>query len=151
MTGEGEIVIIPSLRRPSLVKPAKKSADDEEGGAGKGKKAATAPPEPPRQEPLLRVDFPPLAHTVRLYFSEPEGRAAGERVFDVALQGRTVMEKLDIAKETGGGGGTLVREFLGVQVGGELRVRLTAAPGSQAPPVLSGVEFIAVEGGGGME
>lgn len=140
LIGEGEIVITPSLRRPLLVKPVKKSSDDDDDKtSGKSKKGSEPPPEP-RQEELLRVDFPPLPHTVRLHFSEPEGRAAGERVFDVALQGKTVLEGLDVAALTSG---TLVREITGVQVGGELRIRLKAAPGSKAPPVLSGVEFIA--------
>jgi outer membrane protein assembly factor BamB len=142
LVGEGEIVVTPSLRRPLLVKPVKKSADDadeKKSNSGKDKKdKGAAIPEVPKQEPLLRVDFPPIRHTVRLYFSEPEGKALGERVFDVALQGKTVLEGLDVAAATAG---TLVKEFTGILVGGELRIRLQAAPGSQAPPILSGVEF----------
>ena len=38
---------------------------------------------------------------------------------------------------------TLVREFPGIEIGGELRIRLSATPGSKAPPVLCGVEFLA--------
>lgn len=138
LTGEGEIVLTPSLRRPLLVKPVKKAADDDEKS---GKTAKAPPPEPPSQEPLRRVDFPTLPHTVRLHFAEPGGLAPGARVFHVALQGKTVLENFDPAREAPGG--TLVREFRGIPIGAELRLRLTAAPGSQAPPVLCGIEFAA--------
>lgn len=137
LTGEGEIILTPSLRRPLLVKPVKKAADD-----GKG---SPPPPEPPVQEPLRRVDFPALPHTVRLHFAEPGDLAPGARVFHVALQGRTVLENFDPAREASGG--TLVREFRAIPIGAELRIRLTTAPGSQAPPVLCGIEFAAEPAG----
>lgn len=143
LTGEGEIRITPSLRRPLLVKPVKKASDDED-GKGDGKTAKTAkapPPEPPAQEPLRRVDFPALPHTVRLHFAEPGNLPPGARVFHVALQGRTVLENFDIAREAAGG--TLVREFQGIEIGAELRVQLSSAAGATAPPVLCGIEFIA--------
>jgi outer membrane protein assembly factor BamB len=141
LTGQGEIIITPSLRRPLLVKPVKSAKDDDD--SGKTKSAKGSPVAPPSQEPLLKVDYPPLPHTVRLHFSEPEGLAPGVRVFDVALQGKIVLESVDIAKETGAAGGTLVREVRGVVIGGELRVQLTSCAGSKAPPVLCGIEFIA--------
>ena len=141
LTGEGEIILTPSLRRPLLVKPVKKVADDDE-KSGKDSKAPKAPPpEPPKQEPLRRVDFPSVPHTVRLHFAEPGDLPPGTRIFNVALQGRTVLENFDPAREAPGG--TLVREFRGIPIGAELRVQLTAAPGSKAPPVLCGVEFTA--------
>jgi outer membrane protein assembly factor BamB len=130
LVGAGEIVITPSLRRPLLVKPIKVKEGEPK-------------PEPPVQEPLKKVSYPPLAHTVRLHFSEPEALAVGERMFDVAIQGETVLENFDIAKETGGKGGTVVKEFKGVLVSSDLIVRLTPAKGSQAQPVLNGIEFAA--------
>jgi hypothetical protein len=128
--GAGEIVITPSLRRPLLVKPIKVKEGEPK-------------PEPPVQEPLKKVLYPPLAHTVRLHFSEPEAVAVGERVFDVAIQGETVLENFDIAKETGGKGGTVVREIKGVMVSSDLIVRLTPSKGTKAQPVLNGIEFAA--------
>jgi hypothetical protein len=122
LIGEGEIVITPSLRRPLLVKPGKNPDDD-----------TTA------QEPLLKIDYPPLKHTVRLHFNEPDQLPPGDRVFNVMLQGETVLENFDPAKEGGG----VVREFKGVVIGPNLRLTLKSAPGSKAKPVLCGVEFVA--------
>ncbi|MEN3943790.1 PQQ-binding-like beta-propeller repeat protein [Prosthecobacter sp. SYSU 5D2] len=133
LMGEGEIVITPSLRRPKLVKPVK-SVKDKDGNE------IPAPPVMP--EELLKVDYPPKAHTVRLHFSEPDGLAAGGRVFSVKLQGKTVLENFDIAREAGEAGGVIVKEFPGVSMGANLKVTLAAAKG-KAPPVLCGVEFVA--------
>ncbi len=80
------------------------------------------------------------AYTVRVYFAEPDGGAPDARVFDVALQGRTVLEALDIAKETGGRMRGLVKEFKGVQADGVMRVQLAPRKGVG---VLSGIEIIA--------
>ena len=86
-------------------------------------------------------------YTVSLYFSEPDDLGPGERVFNVALQGRTVLEGLDIAKETGGPNRVLVRTFQGVAVKGNLTVSLTPAPSSRiAEPVLCGVAVAAEQG-----
>jgi hypothetical protein len=78
-------------------------------------------------------------HTVRLHFSDPERLPAGQRVFNVSVQGRTMIEGLDLSRE----GGSAVREFKGVLIGADLKIGLKASPGSKAPPVLSGVEFVA--------
>jgi outer membrane protein assembly factor BamB len=140
LIGEGEIIITPSLRRPLLVKPVKKSDDDDDKPSGK--KKTTEKPKAvvvPTQEPLLKVDYPALAHTVRLHFSDPDQLPPGERVFNVLLQGKPVLENFDLAKE----GGSLVREFKGIVIGKDLRLTLQSAPGSKAKPVLSGVEFMA--------
>jgi outer membrane protein assembly factor BamB len=140
LIGEGEIVITPSLRRPLLVKPVKKSDDDDDKPSGK--KKTTEKPKAvivPTQEPLLKVDYPPLAHTVRLHFSDPDQLPPGERVFNVLLQGKAVLKNFDLAKE----GGSAVREFKGIVIGKDLRLTLQSAHGSKAKPVLSGVEFVA--------
>lgn len=78
--------------------------------------------------------------TVRLCFIEPDDIAAGQRVFDIALQDQVVMNDLDIARETGGSMKSLVKEFKSVQVNGALKIALTAGKGQ---PVLCGVEVIA--------
>src|SRR5262249_12603283 len=54
--------------------------------------------------------------TVRLHFAELEVERAGERVFDVALQGQTVLKGFDILKEAGGHNRWLMKEFKGVRV-----------------------------------
>jgi hypothetical protein len=80
------------------------------------------------------------AYTVRLYFAEPDHLKAGQRVFDVAVQGRTLLKGLDVSAEAGGPNRGLVKEFKGVRVRGELKVTLTPGRGE---PVLCGVEVIA--------
>jgi outer membrane protein assembly factor BamB len=140
LIGEVEMVITPALRRPVLGKPPGKSDDDEGKAPGAGKKVAAkveapspAPSKPTDADRTLRP------HTVKLHFSEPEQLSAGQRVFSVALQGKTVIEGLDLARE----GGSAVREFKEVLIGPELKIGLKASPGSKAPPVISGVEFVA--------
>jgi Malectin domain len=82
-------------------------------------------------------------YTVRLAFVEPDHLAVGLRVFDVALQGKTVCEGLDVSDEAGGPNRLLIKEFHHVKAGEALIVRLTPAEDAQVPvPVLCGVEVI---------
>ena len=86
----------------------------------------------------------PATYTVRLYFAEPEKVAPGQRVFAVALQGTTVLDKLDLARQGGGQLHGIVRQFKGVIVSGStLDVTLTPLRGAELGPVLPGVECIA--------
>jgi hypothetical protein len=82
------------------------------------------------------------AYTVRLYFAHPDPLKAGQCVLDVAIQGRTVEESLDVIAAAGGHDRSLVREYKGVRAGGELTVELTPAMRG-AVPILCGLEFIA--------
>jgi len=87
--------------------------------------------------------------TVRLIFSEPEQRAPGERVFDVEVQDRTVLQDFDIVKEAGGPLRTVIKEFQGVEVEDVLTVRLTPSSRTRnRTTLLSGIEVIAEEKGG---
>ena len=79
------------------------------------------------------------AYSVRLTFAEPDGGVPDARVFDVALQGSTVLEALNIAKETGGRMRGLVKEFKGVHADGLIQVHLTPRKGVC---LLSGIEII---------
>jgi hypothetical protein len=85
----------------------------------------------------------PRPYTVRLHFAEIAERKAGQRIFDVSLQGRRVLEGFDIVKEAGGANRPVVREFEGIGVKDDLRVTLTRAGASQAEPLLNGIEIIA--------
>jgi len=78
--------------------------------------------------------------TVRLTFVEPDKLTPGQRLFDVGLQGRTLLHNFDIVKEAGGSWRGLVKEFKGVKVGKELTVTLTGT--GEHPPVLCGIEVI---------
>jgi len=87
----------------------------------------------------------PRSFTVRLHFAEIEDVAPGRRVFDVALQGKTVLKGLDIAAEGGGPNRALVKEFNRVGASRQIVIELTeAAPPDHGglPPAISAVEVL---------
>jgi len=85
--------------------------------------------------------LPARPYTVRLHFVEPHADCApGQRVFDVALQDKRVLERLDVVREAGGANRSIVRGFQGVPVAGQLRIRLD--PSAAREPVLCGLELI---------
>lgn len=84
-------------------------------------------------------------YTVRLHFAELDGAKPGERVFDVKLQDKVVLEDFDIVKEAGGGNRALVKEFAGIVASTELALELV--PKAQevterAAPIISGMEIV---------
>jgi outer membrane protein assembly factor BamB len=82
--------------------------------------------------------------TVRLVFAEPDDVGPGQRIFDVAVQGTTVLKNFDIAKESGGRRRSIVKEFTGISAGSQLVVRLTSsAQAAVRGPILCGIEIIA--------
>ncbi|MBM3878828.1 MAG: hypothetical protein FJ387_03785 [Verrucomicrobia bacterium] len=99
--------------------------------------------------PMTGQSLKPVSYTVRLHFVEPDGLAPGQRVFDVALQGREVLSRFDVVAVAGGNLRGVVREFRNILVPEALSVTLTPAPGSQHGPVLCGIEMIADESTGG--
>ena len=121
---------------------------------GTGKRVAKAFDGDPRGAPVLRVaksgeDAPaePVAatgserpYTVRLVFCEPDVKEAGQRVFDVALQGRKVLTDFDVAREAGGARRTVVKAFTGILADKELALTFTRKTGD---PLLCGIEIVA--------
>ncbi len=87
----------------------------------------------------------PRLFTVRLHFAEIEDVQPGQRVFDVALQGKPVLESLDIAVEAGGKDRALVKEVRHVEAREQIVIELTTQgqpSHDSAPPVISGVEVV---------
>ena len=81
---------------------------------------------------------------VRLLFADPDGNAPGQRVFDVTLQGRTVLSNFDIAAAAKRPDGTVIREFRGIAATKAVFVDFIPKSTSAAPdrvPVLNGVEL----------
>jgi hypothetical protein len=78
-------------------------------------------------------------HTVRLYFAEMEGKTPGQRVFDVSLQGKPALTKLDVVKEAGGPKRELMKEFKDVGIADKLIIGFAPQAGE---PMLSGVEIV---------
>lgn len=80
-------------------------------------------------------------YTVRLHFCEPsETVKPGERVFDVALQGQTVIEGLDPLADGGGACISVIKQFEKIAVNDKLTIELT--PKGKLSPVISGVELV---------
>ena len=67
---------------------------------------------------------PRRAFTVRLHFAELDGARPGERVFDVKLQDKLVLEDLDVVKEAGGARRALVKEIKGVKADRALTIEM---------------------------
>jgi len=87
----------------------------------------------------------PRSFTVRLHFAEVEDVGPGQRVFDVAVQGKTVLTDLDIVREAGGRNRALVKEFNDIKANDQIVIELT--PNGQptdgsVPPVINGVQVI---------
>jgi predicted alpha-1,2-mannosidase len=83
------------------------------------------------------------AYTVRLHFAEIFGAAVGERLENVAINGKEVLSKLDIAGEVGQNK-ALVKEFTGItpDAKGNIVIRITAAPGAKDTNAkVSGIEI----------
>lgn len=81
----------------------------------------------------------PQPCTVRLHFAEPDQATAGERVFNVSIEGEPVLKGFDVVRETGGPRVSIIREFKSILAGDTLRIDLTPVKGR---PILSGVEVI---------
>ncbi len=81
---------------------------------------------------------------VRLHFAEPDNAAPGRRVFDVKLQGRTVLSNFDIAKAAKSANNAVTKEFRGIPVVEALFVDFVPKSAGNARdqvPVVSGIEL----------
>ncbi len=84
-------------------------------------------------------------YTVRLYFVENTECEVGQRTFNIALQGKQVLETFDILKEAGQVNHTVVKEFAGINIKDDLKVTLTPNIKATLEPLLCGIEIIAEE------
>jgi outer membrane protein assembly factor BamB len=95
--------------------------------------------------PLIGKGQKADTYTVRLYFAAPEGDKPGQRVFDVHLQGKTVMKSLDVTAKAGGARRALVEEFERIAVTDHLLLELVPAqanPDAAHQPALCGIEVL---------
>ena len=51
--------------------------------------------------PCYRIPLPPGGYRVTLHFAEIHFKVEGERIFDVLLEGETVLKNLDLFKKAG--------------------------------------------------
>jgi hypothetical protein len=71
------------------------------------------------------------AATVRLVFADPDRLPPGQRVFTVKLQGQTVLENWDVAREAASPGAVVVRDIPDVEIADQLTIEM--APSGDAP------------------
>lgn len=93
--------------------------------------------------PLLEPGDGVADYRVRLHFAGLPGEQAGQRVFDIKLQGEVREAGFDPVVAAGGASRAVVREFGGVRVDGRLEIALdpkAAKPGAANGPLLCGVE-----------
>ncbi len=91
---------------------------------------------------IQRITIPVTAkknYKLRLVFGEPADIGPGARTFDVMLQGKTVLEKFDIAKAAGKAKKCIFREFKVTPAKSEIVLEFQAA--GKLPAVISGVEL----------
>ena len=79
------------------------------------------------------------SYKVKLHFMEPKEIGAKKRVFDVMLQGETVLPELDVAHAAGGSRKAIVKEFT-VTVKDQI-LRLEFSAHTEQSAILSGVEW----------
>ena len=94
--------------------------------------------------PLLGKKDKPGVYTVKLHFAELDDKmTAGKRVFDVKVQGKTVLKDVDVAKLAGGIKKGITREIKGIKVKESLKLELVPkSNGGKSSPILNGVEII---------
>jgi len=99
---------------------------------------------------LRKSDFTPTPrrYTLRFHFADLEEDARpGQRVFDVQVQGRTVLPNVDVCAAAGGPRTALVREVRNVEVTARLRIEFAPkAPRDRnslrSAPILNGLEIV---------
>ena len=85
---------------------------------------------------------PGQTYTVRLHFAELNEKAAGKRVFNVSINGKTVLTDLDVFQEAGGRYKALVKQFTGIvpDAGGKITVGIDK--GKTGTPNVNGIEIL---------
>ncbi|NOZ20747.1 MAG: hypothetical protein GXP25_06620 [Planctomycetes bacterium] len=100
-----------------------------------------------RLVPIAYKPVPALAtrtYRTRLHFAELEDVKPGERVFDVKLQGKTVLTAVDVVKEAGGQDVAIIKTVDGIEAADTLALELV--PRTALPPILSAVEITELGG-----
>jgi outer membrane protein assembly factor BamB len=78
-------------------------------------------------------------YTVRLSFVEPNDAKAGQRTFDVSIQGKVAIRDMDVVSEAGGARRILVKEFRGIKADRDVTIAFTPKTGQA---LVSGVEVV---------
>jgi hypothetical protein len=91
----------------------------------------------------------PRTYTVRLHFAELDDVAPGGRVFDVKLQGKTVLRDFDVLQAVFPRNHVVIREFKGIEAGDTLTLEMVPRaknPTAATAPILSGIQVLETPG-----
>jgi len=80
-------------------------------------------------------------YKVRLHFAEVEDVDIGERVFNIEMQGKTVISALDIVKEADRNHIIVIKECNSIETRGSIAIELLPREGSE-PPLICAMEII---------
>ncbi|MBN1347542.1 MAG: PQQ-binding-like beta-propeller repeat protein [Phycisphaerae bacterium] len=109
------------------------------------------------QRPRRCETFMPLAfeqpkvpgtYTVRLHFAETDDAKPGQRLFDVKIQDKPVLQAFDVAQQAGGRNRPVIKECKNVSVGKDARIAIELTPSGAGTnkdktPTVSAMEIIA--------
>ncbi|HGJ64093.1 TPA: hypothetical protein ENS27_01745 [bacterium] len=80
-------------------------------------------------------------YTIRLYFAEPDDVKLGQRKFDIAIQGKKVIENFDIVDESGSQDSPIIKEFKGIMVKDNLTIDFIPSKDSKNAQLICGIEI----------
>ena len=81
--------------------------------------------------------------TVRLHFAETDDDEPKQRLFDVSIQGKKVLEGFNVAGTASERQTVTVREFRGVRAGAQIEIELASSDGrATVPPAVCGIEIV---------
>jgi hypothetical protein len=81
-------------------------------------------------------------YTVRLHFAELTETGVGKRIFDVSINGQTILIDFDIFKEAGGRYRALVKQFTEVVPDASGRITIGIDRGKAGIPQINGIEIV---------
>lgn len=84
-------------------------------------------------------EVPDAVYTVKLYFCELQNKKPGERVFNICLQNKKLLDNFDIVNETGTIDKEVVKIFSGIRAGQRITVDLEPVIGNT---IISGIELL---------
>ena len=84
-------------------------------------------------------DVPESIYRVNLYFSELENKQPGERVINLKIQNKSLLENFDIVNEAGKCDKEIIKSFYGIKAGKTLKIDLNPVKGNT---LISGIEII---------
>ena len=92
--------------------------------------------------------IPPGAYVVTLKFAEVYVTGPGQRLFNVAIEGQSVLSEFDIYASAGGASAAVDRTF-SVTIGSAAHLRIDFTPGSAQNPKVDAIEIIPARGSDG--